>query len=319
MTSKPIRVALVAQAAPARGGIPSFVASLLSAPALKDGFALRLVNTTRVSEREAGTFTASNIGHAIQDTFRVAKAARNADIVHVQTALLPVLPLLRAIALCAAGKLGRAKVICHVHSGRLNSGQPEAFTPSRLYRALLRVLSKTADRVIVVADPGKRLLESEVPGISVRTIHNAVDTAAFQQASPEVDPPQLAYVGTLSNRKGLADLIDALELVPPFGPVVVAGGSHEVGEAEAEALRLRATQSTHDIRLVGSLDSTGVKALLSQSQVFVLPSHWEGQPIAILEAMATGLPVVVSSVGDNPDVERYLVEVGMVSPNNREE
>jgi len=316
MTSEPVRVTLVAQASPARGGIPSFVETLLTEPSLSDGFELDLVNTTRAAEREAGRFTANNSVHALQDAQRVFRASRKADIVHVQTALLPVPPLLRAIALCRAAKLGGARVICHVHSGRLNSGRPDAFVPSRAYRLLLHLLARVVDRVIVVADPGKRMLETEVPGISVRTMHNAVDTAAFDLADPGQDPPQLAYVGTLSNRKGLADLIEALELIRGFGRVVGAGGSHEVGETEAAGLRARARTSTHDVQLVGSLSSSEVKDLLAASQVFVLPSHWEGQPIAILEAMATGLPVVVTEVGANPDVVRDGVDGYVVPPHD---
>ena len=45
----------------------------------------------------------------------------------------------------------------------------------------------------------------------------------------------------------------------------------------------------------------------------VLPSHWEGQPIAILEAMASGLPIVVTAVGANSDVVRDGVD-GRVVP-----
>jgi glycosyltransferase involved in cell wall biosynthesis len=300
-----IRVLLVAQAAPARGGIPSFVEGLLRDEELGRAVRFGLVNTTRTAEREAGRFTLSNAWHAVQDGVRVARAARSADVVHVQTALLPLPPLLRALALCLAGRAGGAAVICHVHSGRLNSGAQEAFQPSAAYRALLRLLPRVAERVLVVADPGRRLLEELAPGISVRTLHNAVDVERFALADPGATPPRLAYVGTLSRRKGLADLLDALELVGDADyELVVAGGGHEVGQTEADELRERARRSGRRVRLVGSLDAAAVRSLLASSQVFVLPSHWEGQPIAILEAMAAGLPVVVSSVGANPDVVR---------------
>ena len=311
-----IRVLLVAQAAPARGGIPSFVDGLLTDDELARDVQLGLVNTTRTAEREAGRFTPSNAWHAVQDGVRVARAARSADVVHVQTALLPLPPLLRALALCAAGRLGGAAVICHVHSGRLNSGADEAFQPSTAYRLLLRLLPKVTQRVLVVADPGRRMLERLAPGISVRTLHNAVDVDAFQPAQPERETPRVAYVGTLSRRKGLADLLDALDLLEGAGyELLVAGGGHEVGQAEADELRDRAARSDRPVRLLGSLDASGVRSLLADSQVFVLPSHWEGQPIAILEAMAAGLPVVVSSVGANPDVVRDGLD-GFVVPSH---
>lgn len=311
------RVLLVAQAAPARGGIPSFVDGVLRDPDLLGSCDLALVNTTRTAERDgSGRFTAGNAWHAVQDSLRVWRAARTADVVHVQTALLPLAPLLRAISLCFAGRAAGAAVICHVHSGRLNSGQAEAFSPSRAYRMLLRLLPKVCDRVLFVAEHGRQALLRLAPTASARTIHNAVDVASFDTADPGRSPATLAYVGTLSERKGLADLLDALDLDGRDDyRLVVAGGGHEVGRTEAGRLAARARDSERPVELVGSLDAGGVRELLASSQVFVLPSHWEGQPIAILEAMASGLPVVVTAVGANEDVVRDGVD-GLVVPSH---
>ncbi len=306
-----LQVVLVGQAAPARGGIASFIANLLGDRALAAGVEFRLLNVTRRAERSAGTFSLENVRHALQDTVRTFRAAREADVVHVQTALLPVLPLVRALLVCGAARLAGAGVICHVHSGRLNSGQDEAFRGTALYRLLLRALRGTTDRVLVVAAPGERALRAAVPGLSVATVHNAVDVGAYEPADPAVQPPRAVYVGTLSRRKGMHDLVSALEMLRDRGttlPVDVVGGGHEVGEAEADELRERIRASGLPVELHGSLPPEGVAQALRASQLFVLPSHWEGQPIAILEAMASGLPVVVTAVGANPDVVRNGID-----------
>jgi glycosyltransferase involved in cell wall biosynthesis len=313
-----LRVVLVGQGAPARGGIASFMANLLGDPDLARQVDYRELNVTRQAERAAGTFSWDNIRHAAEDTVRTFRAARGADVVHVQTALLPVLPLVRALLLCGAGRLAGAGVLCHVHSGRLNSGQEEAFQPTRAYRLLLRLLRPATDRVLTVAAPGEQALRSAAPGLSVATVHNAVDVGAHAAADPSVQPPRAVYVGTLSRRKGMHDLVTALQVLAARGtalPLDVVGGGHEVGEQEADELRSRLEESQLPVRLLGSLPPAEVARTLQAAQLFVLPSHWEGQPIAILEAMATGLPVVVTAVGANPDVVRNGIE-GRVVPSH---
>lgn len=310
-----LSVVLVGQAAPARGGIASFMANLLDDADLRDDVAYELLNVTRRAERAAGRFTLENVRNAVADAVRCHRYARRADVVHVQTALLPVLPLVRALLLCGAARVAGAGVLCHMHSGRLNSGQAEAFRPTRLYRWLLRGLQLTAHRVLAVAAPGEQALRDLVPGLSVATVHNAVDVGAYTPADPSVQPPLAVYVGTLSRRKGMHDLVSALELLRDRGTDVtldVVGGGHEVGEREADELRERIRGSGLPIRLLGSRSPEEVARILTGAQLFVLPSHWEGQPIAILEAMASGLPVLATTVGANPDVVRDGVDGRLV-------
>ncbi|WP_167586285.1 glycosyltransferase family 4 protein [Kineococcus rubinsiae] len=292
--------------------------NLLGDADLREHVEFSLVNTTRRAGRAAGRATFENARNVVADALRVGVAARKVDVVHVQTALLPSLPLLRAVLLCAAARTSGAAVVCHVHSGRLNSGREEAFQPSTTYRVLLHVLGATVDRMIAVAEPGRVALRASLPATPVTTVHNAVDVATFDVASPDAPGAWPVYVGTLSRRKGLEDLVDALALARARGNDIeldVVGGGHEVGEEEAGRLRDVVARSGLTVRLHGSLDAAGVRDALHRASCFVLPSHWEGQPIAIDEAMASGLPVVVTAVGANPDVVRHGVD-GFVVPSH---
>lgn len=310
------RVVVVAQAAPARGGISTFANTLVEDPELSSAYEMVLLNTCRRAERRAGTWSVTNVRHALQDAARTYRAARSADVVHVQTALMPTQPLLRALLLCLAARLGGAAVLCHVHSGRVNSGRPEAFSPRRHERTLLRGL-RVADVVLTVSRAGAEALRPLLPRTCVEPVDNAVPVAEFAQAPLTGDPPTVVHVGTLSHRKGLGDLVSALDLLaarggPPYRLEVV-GGSHEVGEEEADELRRAVASVAGAACLLGSLGADEVRERLRCADVFVLPSHWEGQPIAVLEAMATGLPVLVTAVGANPDVVRDGVD-GLVVP-----
>jgi len=312
-----LRVLLVGQAAPARGGIPSFLDALSADAELGALADIRLLNTTRTAERKAGTLTGGNLVNAVVDTWRTYRAARGRDVMHLQTALLPTLPLVRALAVCAAARLAGAAAICHVHSAQVNTGRAEAMAAARRARWLLRGLRLVSDRILTVSDHGTAAMRELVPGVAVATVHNAVDVGAFERATPETEPASASYVGTLTRRKGLIDLSAALDLLVERGtalPLAVVGGSNEVGEEEAGEVRSAVERGRGDVTFLGSLPPAGVRAQLATSSLFILPSHEEGQPIAILEAMAAGLPVVVTTIGANPDVVRDGVDGFLVPP-----
>jgi glycosyltransferase involved in cell wall biosynthesis len=105
--------------------------------------------------------------------------------------------------------------------------------------------------------------------------------------------PLIACVARLEPHKGIADLIEATAMWRrrvPGARVVVAGS----GSAEGE-LRVRAAEAglNGSFRLLGARDDVG--EVLAAADAFCLPSHHEGLPVAVIEAMQAGLPCVVTS------------------------
>jgi len=311
------RVTVVAQGSPAVGGIPTFANTLLTLPTLTQHFSLTLLNTTRSAEHDGGAASASNVRRVVFDAWRTYRVGRKSEIVHVQTALVPTLPLTRALVLCAAARLGGAAVVCHVHSCRVNAGRPEYFDPSRWLRVMLRAL-RVADHVCVVSNAGAATLRPLAPSRPVSVVDNAVDVRSFSRSAADSQPATILYVGTLSKRKGLPDLITALDRLRGTGLVewqlVVVGGSAEVGTAEGQEIRSSVESAGLAGSLLGPQDATQVREWLAASQIFVLPSYLEGQPLAVLEAMAAGLAVVATRVGANPDVIRDGIDGLLVEP-----
>lgn len=111
------------------------------------------------------------------------------------------------------------------------------------------------------------------------------------------DAPRAAFVGRLAREKGLDTLIDAWEVVRRVhrhARLTLAGDGPERPALEARAAHLDLTESVH---FAGSVaDPTG---LLREQDLFVLPSREEGMSIALLEAMALGIPVVATSIPGN--------------------
>ena len=127
------------------------------------------------------------------------------------------------------------------------------------------------------------------------------------------DSVQFLFLGRIGDRKGAFDLLDAYRALPvtsrATASIVFAG------DGRVEELRRRAAAIGPDVVVHTWLDREERDHLLAVSDVLVLPSHHEGVPMAILEAMAYGLPVIATPVGGIPDVIRHgreglLVEVG---------
>lgn len=110
----------------------------------------------------------------------------------------------------------------------------------------------------------------------------------------------LISVGRLEPQKAFADLInafaDVLKAHPDARLIIVGDGQ----QREALESQINQIGLEDEIKLLGLRND--VPQLLAISDLFVLSSHWEGLPVAILEAMSVGLPVVATEVGDIPNI-----------------
>jgi len=120
----------------------------------------------------------------------------------------------------------------------------------------------------------------------------------------------------LSERKGVDDLIAASMAAHPDHQLRIIGGDVENRLAETKK-RVAGQTNHHRIEFLGALEPAQVATELAAADVFVLPSYAEGLPMAMLEAMAVGVPVVMTTVGAIPEVivdgqNGFMVEPGDV-------
>ncbi|MGE5226307.1 MAG: glycosyltransferase family 4 protein [Planctomycetaceae bacterium] len=296
------RVLIVGQGEPARGGIPSFVRTLLDDPWLRERTRLSFLNTTHDPTRP-GAATLANLRWAVEDWRRVRRGARGVDVVHLNLAPAPLLPLVRATSLALAARSAGARVLLHAHSGRLHVA-----ARSRPYRWGLRALVRATDAIVVVSADGAETVRAA--GGDPELLPNAVDTSSFAPGARDADRPAIAFVGTICERKGLEDLREALvrlerdgRLTPESVRVRLVGDARQEGPGVFERVRDAYIASGLGwVEFTGALPPERVREVLATSDVFCLPSHWEGMPISMLEAMAAGDAVVATRVGDIPAV-----------------
>jgi glycosyltransferase involved in cell wall biosynthesis len=178
-----------------------------------------------------------------------------------------------------------------------------------VYRVLEHVVARGADLVLCVSPDlerrmraaGARRAERAViaaPGVAPEP---AVPAVAAGSASDEPAPiaagrPVVAAVGRLTAQKGFGVLLEAAIAwrdLDPMPLVVIVGEGPLAGKLRARAAVLGVAAV-----FLGHCDD--VPALLRAAAVFVLPSHWEGQPLVLQEALRAGAPVVATRVGGVP-------------------
>ncbi|HLL61535.1 MAG TPA: glycosyltransferase family 4 protein [Propionibacteriaceae bacterium] len=310
-------VVVVAEAAPMRGGIATFAETITADPGLASAYEMRLLNTARVANREGGRFNLTNVRQIALDVWQTFRAARTADLVHLQLVADPGLPMLRAAALNLAGSAGRARLVAHVHSAVGNAGRPELAGYSALDRLALRTLRR-AQLVCTVSAAGTATMRAFAGRTPVRTVDNAIDVAAFTPTRPDRTPPTVLFVGVVCRRKGTLQLARAARRLRERGltewHLVVVGGQGPTPEPEYAEIVAEFRAAGLADSLVGPEHGPQVRDRLRDADIFVLPSFLEGQPIAIIEAMAAGVPVVSTTVGAIPDLVRDGIEGRVVEP-----
>jgi glycosyltransferase involved in cell wall biosynthesis len=144
------------------------------------------------------------------------------------------------------------------------------------------------------------------PELEIAVIPNGVDTAMFhprESREKSRGPVRLLFVGRVVFQKGLDVLLAALAQLPRDGDwqLEIIGDGDRRSALEAEAARLGVAAR---IRFAGWCRRTEIAERYRAADVFVFPSRDEGMPNVVLEAMASGLPIVATAIAGNEELVR---------------
>ncbi len=173
-----------------------------------------------------------------------------------------------------------------------------------------------ANRVVANSEDLKKLALKTLPNIDVQIIPNGVDTNFFKPDKRIKKEKAVLFVGRLIPRKRADLLISAFARLPENIKnnwiVWIVGEGPEKMNLVSLAKKLKIAKQ---VRFLGHLNKEKLKKIYQQASIYVLPSENEGMSNTLLEAMASGLPVITRQVGDGG----YLVTQNGILINNKVE
>jgi glycosyltransferase involved in cell wall biosynthesis len=241
-------------------------------------------------------------------------------IVHTHTSKAGILGRL-------AAWLSRVPIVIHTPHGHVFYGHFGRLL-SRIFLQMEKLLGRiTHHHIALTPEEGKdysNLGVAKSKNISV--IHSGVDLNCFKRSTTENNPRRnelaippdylvVGYVGWLIPIKGVTYLVNAMAEVVQRHPnslLVLVGKGDEKGEEE-----VKLSKQVENLGIVDNVRFLGwrpdVNEIMGCFDIFVLPSLNEGMGRVLVEAMATGLPIVASRVGGIPDLVKHG-ENGLLIP-----
>jgi glycosyltransferase involved in cell wall biosynthesis len=243
---------------------------------------------------------------------KLVRGRLQGDLAGVHVNMGERMSLFRKAAIVVMCRALGVPVVLHLHA------QMRPFyvwLPAPLQRLTRWVFSLPAS-VVVIGAAARRFVTNElgVPPGRVEIVINGVPEPVEPRRMPEPGGVQrVLFVGRLCEAKGVPDLLAALAQ-PGFDTarleVTLAGGGDVAGyRAQAEALGIARV-----VKFEGWCDQAKVARLMAASDVLVLPSHDEVLPLVILEALAHGVAVVCTPIGEIPAVLADGVTAHFVTP-----
>lgn len=205
-------------------------------------------------------------------------------------------------------KLFHKKIIYHIHGGEFG-----AF--SLAHRKAVQKVFDNVDLIIVLSKIWKDFFETNFRAPNIAIVNNITDypICLHEKSKNAVG----VFLGLLGKNKGIFDILLMIkehyaELRGKF--TLYVGGN---GDVEKVRDLINSYGIDDIVKFEGWVDGDRKKAILSESNIYILPSYNEGLPISILEAMSYGLAVISSNVGSIPEVVHNNENGFIVNPGDR--
>jgi glycosyltransferase involved in cell wall biosynthesis len=291
-----------------RGGIGTYTEHLLEGLAKScNGFEVSAITTTKnlmkVSQWCHRLKIVDSTIYSIMEQLKVPFAAKDADLLHVPHYNVPLLHTGRLVV----------SILDVIHL--TDPTYRKKFSVQAYARPMLKLAAKRADQIVTISNFSKMQIVENlgVPPEKVTTIHCGASTT-FQPSDKEVaanaisrflniDQPFVLYVGNLKPHKNVPTLLRAFAAVrkriAPFLLVIVSENKEGSAALRSETTQLGIENVT---QFIPHVPRELLASLYAAAAVLVMPSRIEGFGLPVLEAMASGTPVICSRSASLPEV-----------------
>ena len=319
-------ILLVGPLPPPPGGIATAVSTLLRSSLVEDFKFVHLDNSTKRPVNKKGKIDLLNIASFIfQISLLIVKIVRHRpNLVQIETA--SGISFLKNSIFVLLSKAAFRKIIISIYGP--GPGFIEFFhdSPTIGRRYLKFVLSRCAV-VRIESEQWVKAFSSELEleESKICAIPNVVWPEDFSDNTSPTnrsrDEMTLLFLGWVGEAKGIFDLVDSIEILAHKGyqfKLLIVGPEMRKGDTDKVIKVIVDKHLDKYAKVLGETERSEVVEYYHAADVYLLPSYTEGLPLAILEAMAAGLPIVSTRVGAIPQVVEEGVNGFLVDPGDVE-
>lgn len=284
-------VVMIGPALSAPGGMSAVVSAYRDAGLFAD-WNVRYLN----SYERPGLLTQLRVMGAAMASYLGLLLTGRVKLVHVHSASRG--SFWRKALFCWLARLFGRPYVFHLHSGEFPVFYQQEC--GALAQRLVRSTLEHAGAVVALTASWEAALRNIAPAANILSVGNFV-VVGQRRVQKKNTPGRVLFLGRLREKKGVFDLVNAVPAILNVLPNVkfTLAGDGEIDKVRDLAAALGVADN---VDFPGWVDGAAKDALLAEADVLVLPSYFEGLPICILEAMATGVPVVSTRVGGIPEV-----------------
>ncbi len=315
-------VFLVSPFPPPYGGIASYSENLFNRLIDNEGFNVVKYNTSRFEKYRFGKSSKDrNYLRILKPTnlffaflcffdyfyFYFKLITKRNVIVHVHTCSF--WGWWRSTLFIILARLAWCKSILHIHNAFDKFYFEES---SHITKFFIRLSLRFPNILVTLSDQIKKIV-MQLTTNSVFSIYNGIDVNVYKHEKKYEKPLRALFAGHVGQHKGVKDILEALSKakikVQDF--IITFVGDGEIEEMRKIAFNLNIS---NQVNFMGMINEEDKIKHFKESHIFLLPSYGEGQPISILEAMASGMVVISSKVGSIPEIITEGVNGFLINP-----
>jgi len=296
---KQIKVILVGPAPHHKGGIATLIRNMLKSKNESFQFTIHVA-------RPEGNILAKSFLVPIYTLYFVCRALIiKYDVVHIHTS--ENWGFYRHIPIIIVSKLLGIKVIIHSNACEFDSFFERQ---NKIQKRIIKATLNNADLIIAVSPEWAEVFRA-ISNTKVITIYNFIDIP--DRNYYDMDSNYITTTGQIGKRKGYYDIIKVIpSIVSENKKIRFKFCGNGEGDKICEEINKLVISDCVDVS--GWLPNSEIIELLKKTMVFVLPSYNEGMPLAILEAMSYGVPIISTNVGGIPTLVEHGVNGLIISP-----
>jgi len=221
--------------------------------------------------------------------------------------------LRKSLVVLLGNSLGK-KTIMHIHGGLFHRFYQSSYFTTLLVQSILR----SCDRVICLTNEWSHTFSKELQLSNLSVVLNPVKNFPLSAYRDSFSSISLLFLGTITDNKGIFELVEYLQNNSFYLHNKIKLTICGEGESDRLISLINKDNNVGNIFFAGWVNGFQKDEMISDTDIFILPSHYEGLPMAILEAMSAGKPIISTSVGGIPSVVQpqhngWLIEPGKIN------